>query len=482
MPSVNKKSLREEFDQLKESFNTLSADGKVTPEVSNLFKTMIMLFELLITVFMEKKTPKNNRNSSIPSSQTGKDKTSKGSGTNGKGKEQNTEQSENTRTVETTQVSEVHDCESCGESLDDTPATNHERRTKIDIIFEKVITHVDAEIKVCPKCNTQNKGPFPEEMSGPLQYGPGIKSYVVNLLITQMISLKRAQKMIQTLISQLISEATILKYVMQLHLALEEWEKAAIECLLQNPAINVDETSLRVNIENHWIHVYSAADITLKFLHPKRGLEAIEKIGIIPGYGGVIVHDCWQSYLSYAHCGHALCGSHLLRELTFIVDSNGFAWASNIKRLLQENCAIVAKRKSKQLTEQEYKNLQKRYRNIMTRGEKELPPIPPKQNGKRGRVAKSDAHNLWERLGKHETAVLLFAKKAHVPFTNNRAERDLRMSKVKQKVSGCFRTKKYAEAYCRISSYLQTMANKGYNPLVAIQMAFSGQIYAHWGE
>ena len=167
-----------------------------------------------------------------------------------------------------------------------------------------------------------------------------------------------------------------------------------------------------------------------------------------------------------------------------------------MKRLLQETCAIVAKRQSKRLTGNEYKNLQKRYRNILTRGAKQLPPIPPRQNGKRGRVAKSDAHNLWERLKKHETAVLLFARLSsravyqqllfarlsYVPFTNNRAERDLRMSKVKQKVSGCFRTRKYAEAYCRISSYLQTMANQGYNPLVAIQMAFSGQLYADRGE
>ena len=332
-----------------------------------------------------------------------------------------------------------------------------------------------------PRCNKQNKGRFPEEMFGPLQYGQGIKGYVVNLLLAQMISLKRVQKMIQTLIGRVLSEASILKYVMQLHHALEKWEQSAIERLLQMPAIHVDETSLRVDRKNHWIHVCSAGDITLKFLHPKRGLEAIEQIGVIPRYGGVVIHDCWQSYLSYDHCSHGLCGSHLLRELTFIVDSNGYAWASNIKRLLQENCTIVAKRQSKQLTEKEYKNLQKRYRNILTRGEKELPPIPPKQNGKKGKVAKSDAHNLWERLKKHETAVLLFTKVSHVPFTNNRAERDLRMSKVKQKVSGCFRTKKYAEAYCRISSYLQTMANKGYNPLVAIQMAFSGQIPADGG-
>ena len=114
----------------------------------------------------------------------------------------------------------------------------------------------------------------------------------------------------------------------------------------------------------------------------------------------------------------------------------------------------------------------------MTRGKHQLPAIPPKPSGKRGKLAKSDAHNLWERLQKYETAVLLFAKVPEVAFTNNRAEQDLRMSKVKQKVSGCFRTLIYAEAYCRISSYLQTMANKGVNPLLAIQMALAGELDA----
>jgi transposase len=291
---------------------------------------MIMLFELLIAVFMEKQTKKDTRNSSLPSSQTDKDETSTHGGANGKGKEHNGTLSENTRTVETVQVAKVADCECCGEDLDDTPAAGHERRTKIDIVFEKVLSHVDAEIKVCPRCHTRNKGRFPEGMSGPLQYGPGIKGYVLNLLMAQMLSLKRVQQSIQTLIGQVLSEATILKYVMQLHHALQAWEHSSIERMLQMPSLHVDETSLRVDRKNHWIHVYSAGDITLKRLHPKRGLEAIEDIGIIPRYGGVVIHDCWQSYLSYDHCGHGLCGSHLLRELTFIVDSNGYAWATNI--------------------------------------------------------------------------------------------------------------------------------------------------------
>ena len=220
----------------------------------------------------------------------------------------------------------------------------------------------------------------------------------------------------------------------------------------------------------------------MKCLHPKRGREAIEAIGIIPRYGGVTVHDCWASYLSYTHCDHALCGAHLLRELAFIVDAHDYAWAKRMKRLLLGACQQVSKRDDKTLSANEYKTLQKRYRTILTQGARELPPIPPRQNARRGKVAKSHAHNLWERLKNYETAVLRFAKHPDVAFTNNRAERDLRMSKVKQKVSGCFRTRKYAQAYCRISSYLQSMANQGYNPLVAIQIALAGRAVDNMGE
>jgi hypothetical protein len=480
MASVNKQSLREEFDALKAEFERLTASGKMAAESRALFQAMLMLFEVLMAVFMEKRTAKDNRNSSLPSSQTAKeDNTATQPGANGKGKSQNDTLAGNTRIVETVQVASVNQCGVCGEDLSDTPCQGHERRTRIDVLFEKVVSHVDAEIKQCPGCQSQTKGRFPADMPGPLQYGAGIKAYLLNLLIAQMLSLKRVQQSIRTLIGMVLSEATILKYVMQLHQALEKWEQDAIEKILAMPAMHVDETSLRVDRRNYWIHVCSAGDITLKFLHPKRGKEAIETIGVIPRF---VIHDCWASYLAYDHCDHGLCGSHLLRELVFIVDANGYAWARNMKRLLQETCVIVAKRESKRLNQNEYSNLQKRYRNILTRGGKELPPIPPRQNGQRGKIAKSDAHNLWERMKQYETAVLFFARESHVSFTNNRAERDLRMSKVKQKVSGCFRTSKYAEAYCRISSYLQTMANQGYNPLVAIQLALSGQIYVEMGE
>ena len=207
-----------------------------------------------------------------------------------------------------------------------------------DIVFEKVIDHIDAEIKQCPQCDAINKGSFPADRQGQLQYGDGIKAFIINLLVMQMVSLNRVQKLVKSIMGTVIAEATLLRFVLRLHQALEEWEQMAIEKILSTPAIHVDETSLRVDKKNHWIHVYSSGDWTLKFLHRKRGLEAIEDISIIPRYGGAIIHDCWASYFSYKHCGHGLCGSHLLRELTFIVESNGYPWARNMKRLLQETC------------------------------------------------------------------------------------------------------------------------------------------------
>jgi len=476
MATIDKTSVREEVNRLKNEFEQLCSEGKVTSEIRILMHSLLVVVELILSVFLEKRTFKNSKNSSLPPSQTSKDETSllkterKGKGRKVSGTV------DNRRTKETTTVARVVTCDTCGTALDNTRCTGHERRTKIDIVFEKVVQHIDAEVKQCPGCESTVKGHFPKDMPGKLQYGDGIKAFAIHLIISQMVALNRVQKQIAAMIDTVISEASLLKYVMRLYQALEDWEASAIERLLKAPSLHVDETSFRVEKKNYWIHVYSSGETTLKLLHRKRGKEAIVGLDIIPRYGGVIIHDCWASYLSYDNCGHGLCGSHLLRELVFVIDSNQYRWAHNMKKLLQETCRTVAKREEKCLSDKEYANLQKRYRNILTRGNRELPILPPKPKGKRGKMAKSDAHNLWERLQKYETAVLLFAKDGNVPFTNNRAERDLRMAKVKQKISGCFRKEKYARAYCRISSYLQTMSSQGVNPLVAIQMALAGLI------
>ena len=470
-------SVREEIDRLRGEFNRLRAEGNVPPEIDMLVNSLLVLFTLVLSIFMEKTTKKNSRNSSKPSSQTDKDDSSKAApGSKSRGKKQGDDRFSNSRAIENVSIAPVNVCNVCGQDLSKTKCCGTERRTRIDIVFEKVVEHVDAEIKRCASCDSEVKGEFPNYMSGPLQYGNGLKAYLISLVVSQMVALNRIQKMVVTLIGVTISENTIIKYVLQLSDSLIAWENSAKEAILKQPTMHCDETSLRVNKKNYWAHVYSSGELTLKFLHPKRGMEAVTDIDIIPRYGGVVIHDCWASYFAFKNCAHALCGSHLLRELVFVIDSNGYRWAKCMKKLLQETCKKVSKRESKKLSSVEYANLRKRYRNIITRGENELPPLQEKKSGKRGKMAKSDAHNLLERMKLHEEGVLMFALNPHVSFTNNRAERDLRMGKVKQKVSGCFRSESLAEAYCRISSYLTTMANRGYNPLIAIQMALTGQV------
>lgn len=479
MSRIDKTSIRNEVSQLKTDFERLCSDGEIAGEIKILMKSMLMIMELMLTIFLEKSTKKDSKNSSIPPSQTDEDESALGQvGSKGKGKKENKDVANNSTVKETITLSPVLFCDVCGEALEDSPCKHLERRTKIDIVFEKVIEHVDAEVKLCPTCDSTTKGTFPADMSGPLQYGNGLKAYIINLLVCHMVAINRVQKLVKSMIGVVISEATLLKFVFRLYQALETWEVTAKQTLLEQQAIHVDETSLKVEKTKHGIHVYSSGDITLKFLHKGRGKKAIDAIDIIPKYRGVIIHDCLAAYFSYVSCQHGLCGSHLLRELTFIIEANDDVWAKKMKPLLQAACKTVSKRKRKKLLKKEYAELLKKYRCILAEGGIELPVIPPKPSGKKGKLAKSDAHNLLERLEKHETAVLLFAKHSHVSFTNNRAERDLRMAKVKQKVSGCFRKELYAKAYCRISSYLQTMANKGYNPLIAIQMALSGKLYS----
>ena len=483
MASLDKTTVRQEIDRLKNDFETLRQAGKVSAESMAVMSGLFMIVELMLSIFLDRSTRKTHRNSSLPSSQTEKDESALShQGSQSKGKRLDKRRAVNSRTVETVRIAEVSGCEVCGEPLTEVSCLGHERRTKIDIVFEKVIEHVDAEIKECPHCHALVKGRFPDDLSGPLQYGDGLKAFAINLLVAQMVALSRVQHLISAMMSVVIAEATLLKFVLRLHQALADWEQQAIQQLLAAPVMHLDETSFRVDRKNHWIHLYASGDITLKQLHRKRGKAAMEDLNILPRYGGVIVHDCWASYFAYEDCEHGLCGSHLLRELTFIIEVHNYRWANRMKQLLQETCHRVSKLPEKKLPDEEWAELQTRYRTIITQGEQELPPIPPKSSGKRGKIAKSDAHNLWERLKKHEAAVLLFARNPVVAFTNNRAEQDLRMAKVKQKVSGCFRSEQYAQAYCRISSYLQTMANKGYNPLTAIQLALAHRIPNMGGE
>lgn len=473
---MSKDSIRKKIDEAKARVEKTFSEEDVSPGVKATIESLLMILDIIVIALLEKKTRKNSINSGLPPSRN--------NGSNGNRNNTNQDRSklgshlENTRIVKTSETVSAKDCKKCGSDLCSTPATGVDERKKIDIIYEIVEHSVRSEIKECPECGHKNKGKFPEGMDGKLQYGIGIKASIINFLMVQMISLERVQEHFRGLIGRFISQAVMLKYLSHLSNSLREWEQQQIEKLLQASVIYCDETSLRVDKKNHWVHSYSSGDITLKFLHEKRGTEAMEDIGILPKYGGVIVHDCWGSYLCYEDLDHGLCGSHLLRELKFIEDSTGDKWATNMKKLLQEAANSVSNRlKKRVLNDKEYKRLQSRYRNILTRGKKELPPFP-EATGKRGRPKHTDAQNLWLRLFEYEESVLLFAKVKEVDFTNNRSERDLRDSKLKQKVSGTFRKVEFARHFVRISSYVKSMRYRGYSSLEAIMLALQKNIPA----
>lgn len=478
MATIDKQSLRESIESLKSEFDSLNQEGKVTAELQVLFKSLLTLMSLMTALFLERTTKKTSRNSSIPSSQTEKDETSLShKGISSKGQRERQLTSGSFRSVEHVTVIPVESCEQCGEDLSELEANRIERRTKIDILFEKVSEHVDVETKRCPACGTQTKGCFPSTMPHRLQYGDGVRAFAVNLVIAQMVALARVCGMIKTLIGVSIAESTLLQFIMGIHKGLQEWEQQVRAKLLSELSLHCDETSCRVERKHYWVHVYCARDGTrLKLLHRKRGKEAIEAIGIIPSYRNTIIHDCWSSYLSYDNCSHALCGSHLLRELTHAVDANDYQWALSMMILLKETARRVAQAENKTIGREDFKQVQQQYRKILAQADTELPVLPEKPKGKRGKIAKSDAHNLQERLRNYEQAVLRFAHDPNVAFTNNSAERALRMGKVKQKVSGCFRSVDFAHAFCRISSYLDSMKAKGYNPIIALQLVLKGNV------
>ena len=474
MATVHAASLRAQLDDCRARFEAIKRDGKANAETLALIHALFLLLDILVVVFLEKTTRKTSANSGLPPSQTGTDETARRTGAAGKGAQPNLETGDHLRKTVVEETITVETCGACGADLSGIDPLGRERRVLHDIVFEVVERRVDAEIKACPHCRARTQGRFPDTMPGPRQYGTGLQAFIANLLVAHMLSLRRAVALVQAITGLRLSEATCLGYVRRLHDALASWEQAATAQLLTRPALHADETGFRVDGKTQWLHVVTDGSLTCKFLHRQRGRAAIEDIGIIPRYTGTLVHDCWAAYLAYDQCTHQLCGSHLLRELTFIVDANGFRWARLMKKLLREACHKVNQSPTRTLTEPECRSIIRRYRTILTQGGKELPDIPPRPKGTRGRIAKSDAHNLHERLARHEASVLRFMSDPDTSFTNNTAEQKIRMAKVKIKVSGCFRTQLYAEAWCRISSYLSSMATLGYNPLVAIQIALAG--------
>ena len=371
----------------------------------------------------------------------------------------------------------VETCPACQHDLRAVPVLQMERRQVVEVPPKRVmVIEHQAERKCCPACQEVILAPFPAEITAPVQYGPALGALAIYLVQQQLVPYERVSELFFDLFGHRISQATIVSLVQQCAKQLSEVEQQIKTALSQADVLHQDETGLSVAGKRHWVHVSATATLTYYAAHPKRGKEALDALGILPTFQGVSVHDGWRSYWAYA-CQHATCNVHLVRDLTYLSEELHQDWAQQMKDLLLGMKAAVEQARPEgrsALHPLEVADWHKQYQAILLEAAAAQPPeVPPPVKGK-GRCKQSAAQNLLDRLNKQQEAVLLFVQNLAVPFDNNLAERDLRMVKVQQKISGCFRTLAGAAAFCRIRGYLSTLRKQGRALLYALEQVLLG--------
>lgn len=371
-------------------------------------------------------------------------------------------------------------CGNCSTSLEEVASTNYEKRQVFDLPSPRVVvTEHRVEKKCCPGCGKMQQASFPDRVNGPTQYGDGFAAWTTYLNVYQMLPLDRIAQLFADLTGYKPSEATLLSYLHTMSDVLEPAEQTIRAKLFSSPVVHADETGLRVEGKTQWLHTVSNAACTLLGVHPKRGYKGMDFIGLLPSYAGTVVHDCFSSYFKKHYSfQHALCNAHLLRECQGIAVHDGHQWAIHMKELLQESWkSVQVSRKEKiPLMEEAIQTIDHRYDAILQQGELEWIKDPVREKtGPRGRKIKSKAANLGERFLKHKESILRFLRDDLVPFDNNQAERDIRMIKVKMKVSGMFRTEAGANRFARSRSVISTLIKQDRPILDSLTSALRGQ-------
>jgi transposase len=349
-----------------------------------------------------------------------------------------------------------------------------ERRQVIEIVPAKLrVTEHHAVVVRCARCGLKTKGEFPQGVRAPVQYGSSVKARALYLLNYQLLPYARAREALGELFGCWPSKRTLERAVAEGADSLVKTELQIKRKLRRSAVIHADETGLRVGGGCHYVHVASTRRLTYYGYNAHRGRIAISEINILPGYRGTLVHDGWWAYSYYTGCTHALCGAHLLRELIYFseMDEERKRWAAPIGELLLEMKQEVEQVKEAggdRLAQERLRELRTSYDVLVGEGlTANPPPEEPDPIGKQAR-------NLLLRLEGRQAEVLCFLSDFAVPFDNNQAERDLRMVKLKQKVSGCLRTEEGARQFCRIRSYLSTMRKQGKEALSALERACIG--------
>jgi len=366
------------------------------------------------------------------------------------------------------------ECRSCHAPLAAAYVVRHRRQQVVEVVPArlKVTEHRLAVVR-CPSCGKVTEGAFAGGVRSGVQYGPNLKARVLYLQQYQLLPYQRTAEAMRDLFGCRLSAGTVANIVRECSDALLETELRIKRGLRRSPVIHADETGLRVNQRLAYVHVVSDQRLTHYAAAAHRGRTAIDEINLLPRYRGTCVHDGWLSYTFYPECRHALCGAHLLRELIYFeeVSAGTGAWAAPLKELLlgmKEEVERVSTEGGKRLTAERLAELTGSYDRLIADGLKaEPPPDVPEQ-------VRRQARNLLRRLERRKDEALRFLTDFAVPWDNNQAERDLRMVKLRQKVSGCFRTGEGARRFCRIRGYVSTMRKQGRGVLSALAGACKG--------
>lgn len=366
-------------------------------------------------------------------------------------------------------------CRHCLSPLREGWSTGAERRQVIDLVPARLrVTEHRAEVVRCPACGKRTRAEFPTGVKATVQYGPSILARALYLHDYQLLPYARTAEAMKELFGCALSRGTLATAVKQCADSLLETELQIKRGLRHSHVIHADETGLRVAGRLQYVHVASTKRLTHYGSDTRRGKAAMDEIGILPEYRGTCVHDGWLSYTFYPECRHALCGAHLLRELTYFeeLSEETRAWAQPLKELLLEMKGEAERACAEGATRLAAARLAERracYDKLVAEGLRaQPPPEVPEQ-------VRKQARNLLLRLERRKEEVLRFLTDFRVPWDNNQAERDLRMVKLRQKVSGCFRTEEGASRFCRIRSYLSTARKQGRVVLAALEGACKGE-------
>lgn len=366
----------------------------------------------------------------------------------------------------------------CGADLSRRKVLRVERRQVFDLPPQKLeVTEHIVEFKICPQSGNEVHAPWPKGVEAPVQYGMRFIAWLAYLCVQQLLPVERIGQMCEDLFGQGVSDATVFAAVNKIDHSLAPFKVAVVDHIQKADVAHADESGVRVGCKLHWLHVVCTKLVTWYGIHARRGREAIASFGVLLSFRGALIHDCLPSYFDLS-CKHGLCNGHILRELTFVHEELHQAWAGALHTLLLDMKQAVTKHKDRNkaaLSPAEISLWRRRYRALIRKGRLANPPTaPPPGIKKRGRKKQTKPQNLLDRLEKHEAWVLAFLRDFRIPFTNNLAEQDIRMIKVKQKVSGCFRTMEGAERFLAVRSYVSTVRKNGLQIFPAIVSALNG--------